>query len=559
MDAPLKTHGQLWLEDDSWHLKCEPHVAMWAKRIFRRIPTGSQGVYQLSHVPSVCRDLEWFSQRFPLQIDNLEELRAASQEHREHIATLDQIIDSNYEPRSYQLALPPRDYQCRASEMYLAQRSLLLADEVGLGKTVSSLCSLTDERTTPTIVVCMPHLQKQWQNEIKTFLPNVNTHIIKTKKVYELPKIEGRGPDVVILSYHKLNDWAEVLAEYGRSIIFDEVQELRRQGTQKYSGALHVAHQDHMFRIGLSATPIYNFGGEIFSVMEILFPGVLGTEDEFIREWCSYGYDKARLRDPAAFGTWLRENHYMLRRTRKDVNRELEPLMRITQPIDCDTAPLEDIKDAAGELARIILSQEKQVDGNKMRAAEEFNVMLRQATGIAKAPHVAAFVNMLLENGEKVVLYGWHRAVYKIWQSKLKDHNPQLYTGSESVTQKQKSAEAFINGESNLLIISLRSGAGLDGLQHVCRTVVFGELDWSPGVHEQDIGRVLRDGQTDPVTAYFLLSEGGVDPLMAETLGLKREQIDGVRGESGEIVQRANSGEGLKELARKYLGSAKSM
>lgn len=555
MQKALKTHGRLWLENDKWHLECAPHVAMWAKRIFQRIPTDAYGVYQLSHVPSVCRDLEWFSQRFPLQIDNVKELRSAAKAHRDHIARLDQIIDANYEPKSYQLAIPPRDYQRRAADLYLSQRSLLLADEVGLGKTVSSLCSLTDDQTVPAIVVCMPHLQKQWLNEIKSFLPDVQAHIIKTKKIYELPKVDGRGPDVVIISYHKLNDWAEVLSEYGRSIIFDEIQELRRQGTLKYSGAKQIAHQDHMHRIGLSATPIYNYGGEIFSVMEILFPGVLGTEDEFIREWCSYGYDKARLINPASFGTWLRENHYMLRRTRKDVNRELEPLMRITQPIDCDTAPLEDIKDAAGELARIILSQEKQIAGNKMHATEEFNVILRQATGIAKAPHVASFVNMLLENGEKVVLYGWHRAVYNIWLSKLKDHNPQLYTGSESVTQKQKSAEAFINGESDLLIISLRSGAGLDGLQKVCRTVVFGELDWSPGVHEQDVGRVLRDGQSDPVTAYFLLSEGGVDPLMAETLGLKREQIDGVRGESGGIVQRASSGEGLKDLARKYLGT----
>lgn len=557
MHKPLKTHGRLWLDNGQWHLECEPHVAMWAKRIFRRIPTGTHGVYQLSHVPSICRDLEWFSQRFPLQIENLDELTSSAQEHRDHIATLDQIIDAEYQPQEYQLALPPRDYQRRAAELYTAQRSLLLADEVGLGKTVSSLCSLTDKRTVPAIVVCMPNLQKQWQREIETFLPDVTTHIIKKMKIYELPKMFGRGPDVVIISYRKLDSWAKVLAEYGRSVIFDEVQELRRQGTNKYCGASHIAHQDHMFRIGLSATPIYNFGGEIFNVMEILFPGVLGTEDEFYNEWC-WGYSgKERLRDPTAFGTWLRENHYMLRRTRKEVGRELEPLTRITQPIDCDTAPLDDIKDAAGELARIILSQEKQVDGNKMRAAEEFNVLLRQATGIAKAPHVAAFVNMLLENGEKVVLFGWHRAVYKIWMSKLKDHNPQLYTGSESVSQKQKSFEAFVNGESDLLIISLRSGAGLDGLQKFCRTVVFGELDWSPGVHEQDIGRVFRDGQPDPVTAYFLLSEGGVDPLMAETLGLKREQVEGIRGESAGMAQRVNSTNGLKELASKYLKSSK--
>lgn len=70
-------------------------------------------------------------------------------------------------------------------------------------------------------------------------------------------------------------------------------------------------------------------------------------------------------------------------------------------------------------------------------------------------------------------------------------------------------------------------GNGIDGLQHACRTVVFGELEWPPGVIDQNIGRVQRDGQTDPVTAYILVSESGSDPVMTEVLGVKREQLEG--------------------------------
>src|SRR5690606_41175610 len=67
---------------------------------------------------------------------------------------------------------------------------------------------------------------------------------------------------VIISNYHKLAGWADVLAGKVRSVVFDEVQELRIPGTGKYYAARHIAGQAD-FRLGLSATPIYNYGGEI--------------------------------------------------------------------------------------------------------------------------------------------------------------------------------------------------------------------------------------------------------------------------------------------------------
>jgi len=149
---------------------------------------------------------------------------------------------------------------------------------------------------------------------------------------------------------------------------------------------------------------------------------------------------------------------------------------------------------------------------------------------------------------------GWHRNVYDIWLKELYEFNPVLYTGSENARQKDAAKEAFLEGRSNLLIMSLRSGVGLDGLQTVCKTVVFGELDWSPQVHEQVIGRLRRDGQEDRVTAIFLVSDGGSDPLMVDLLGLKAEQataiIDPLRSGVAEAVSDESR---IKEMARRFL------
>ncbi len=75
-------------------------------------------------------------------------------------------------------------------------------------------------------------------------------------------------------------------------------------------------------------------------------------------------------------------------------------------------------------------------------------------------------------------------------------------------------------------MMSLRSGAGVDGLQEVCRVGVFGELDWSPMTHKQCLGRLFRDGQTQEVIGYFLHCEDGSDPTVMEVLGIKRGQAD---------------------------------
>lgn len=548
----MRTYGELWLSRGVWHLQCEPHVAVMAKRVFAKMPKDATQVLTLAHSPENCRQLQWFETMYPLHVLDRHLLDRAATDHVQTIARLREMDSPTYVPRQFSLAVPPRHYQQLAAELYLTVGGLLLADDVGLGKTCSAICSLTDARTLPALIVCPAHLQRQWEREVRRFIPSLQTHIVGASSPYPLPEANGRLPDVRITSYHKLNGWASTHAASVQSVIFDEVQELRKTASLKYTAARLIARAIP-FRVGLSATPIYNYGGEIFNIVDLLRPDALGTWEEFSREWCHGGdRDKASLKHPAAFGSWLREQSIMLRRTRQDVGRELPPLMRQTVPIDADASALDQIEDAAHELAKIILADQGR-GLSKMQAAAELDVMIRQATGIAKAPHVAAFVEMLIENGEPVVLFGWHRAVYDLWASRLAKHSPAFYTGEESASKKQAEVDRFVKGETPLLIVSLRSGAGLDGLQGVCRTAVFGELDWSPSVHEQCIGRVYRDGQAERVSAFFLLADAGSDPLIAEILGLKREQSDGLRGVSpGGPLQQVAPADGIRQLAERY-------
>jgi hypothetical protein len=97
--------------------------------------------------------------------------------------------------------------------------------------------------------------------------------------------------------------------------------------------------------------------------------------------------------------------------------------------------------------------------------------------------------------------------------------------------------------------MSLRAGAGLHGLQDVCKVGVFGELDWSPGIHEQALGRLHRPGQVDPVVGYFLFSNGGTDPLMGEVLDTKRMQSEPMRDPIARSSRRVVPEDRVRQLA----------
>jgi SNF2 family DNA or RNA helicase len=565
----VKNYGTIELTKDGkgWVLECEPHVS-------------KQTRLRVTNNRETCRDLSWVLSRWPLEFKrdaDRELLLRVAAEHAQEVDLLQALMDGVREPRKFDLAVPARDYQRVAADAWLTVRGLLLADELGVGKTCSAIAALTDPRTRPALVVTQAHLTRQWQEELRKFSPGLTTHIIKKGTPYDIGKSMQKGrhgsdsqellpgvgttPDVLITNYHKLAGWEDTLAGLVKSVVFDEGQELRggpkgSSGPIKKNVAAAAIAEAADFRLATTATPIYNYGGEFYNLLSVLRPHELGTRAEFAEQWCDGRTDaKAKIKDPSAFGTYLREQGFMIRRTREDVGRELPELVKVPHHISADREPLNDVESSAAELARIILEKGNKAKGAVMQASEELSNLVRQATGIAKAPHVADFVRMLVEQGEPVVLYGWHRSVYDIWLERLKDLRPAMYTGSESATQKAKARDAFINGDTDILIMSLRSGSGLDGLQQRGSTVVFGELDWSFAVHHQASGRIHRDGQERPVVAYYLISDTGSDPIVADVLGVKRAQLEGVIEPNGALIETLETGDDrIKKLAEHYLG-----
>lgn len=548
-----RTYGTIELRDNRWVLsQVEPHVAIKLKNLFPKIPKTSVGPYRFSNSAEMCADLDWFLSRYPLHISetDLQELRRQKTLFLDNQAEMERILCPEFIPGIYATkdGQEVRWYQAQAVEVFWRSRALLVGDVVGLGKTYLAIAACLRPQQLPALVVVQTHMANQWKEKIEQF-SNLQVHIIKGTRPYNLPPA-----DIYIMRYSCLAGWVNIFAQgFFKTVVFDEIQELRT-GTSSGKGAAARVLCDHTeWRLGMSATPIYNYADEIHNILDLLKKGCLGTREEFIREWADGSSGKKIvIKDTKALGTYLREQYLFIRRTKADVGQCLPPVSRIVEVVGYDEHQVKSAEELAMKLA-VRASQGSFVE--RGQAARELDIMVRQYTGISKAKFVAEYVRILLENGEPVLLAGWHREVYSIWLNALAEFKPVMYTGSETPAQKERAKQAFISGETNLMIISLRSGVGLDGLQHRCSTVVIGELDWSQQVHDQIIGRVDREGQENPVMAIFLVSDSGSDPLIIDLLGLKASQAQGIVDPHLGVQQVCNDQTRIQMLIQKYLKS----
>lgn len=512
-----------------WTIKGEPCVTELAKRLFPGCDGRGRGVARFTAHRRIIGDLNWLMLRYPLEIRESDRKRweESLDEAREYAFRREQALSAP------ETAQPPEGsfsgtllpFQQEGLGFMLASRRCLLADEMGLGKTVQALSFLATTAAYPAILVVPPHLIRNWQREIERFLNpdgRLRVHVIKGLTSQPLPEA-----DIFLIHYLLLRGWKDVLPEAGfKTAIFDEIQELRRNGTGKYSAASLLSESCENV-IGLSGTPIYNQGGEIWNVVNILDFHFLGDWESFSREWC-YGYNRAMVAKPELLGEHLRREGLMLRRLKSDVLGELAPKRRLVQEIDWDDQVYRELMKPVADQLKIL----RATDDPSKRAIIEDAIcqQQRQATGVAKAPFVAAFVRALLDGGEKVLLMAHHHAVMDIFRKELKTYHPGFITGRETDAQKDAASAAFMSGKTDLLCISLRSASGLNLQRATC--VVFGELDWSPAVHSQAEDRAHRIGQKDSLLCYYLVSPRGSDRDMQDALGLKVSQFVSLMGDA---------------------------
>jgi SNF2 family DNA or RNA helicase len=418
----------------------------------------------------------------------------------------------------------------------------LLADEMGLGKTVQTLSYVsTEKQTFPVLIVAPLVTLNNWEREIQKFLKKKSRNgrilesespsvtLIRTGKSKELPK-----SDIYVINYELLLKRSDDLEQVGiRTIVCDEVHNLRSKTTQKYKAVKKLAALPSVhYRIGLSGTPIYNRGSEIWPIIDILKPGLLGSFKEFCEYFC-YVNEKGKaivLENKRASLRNELQKHVMLRRKKADVLKELKDKVRYKQVIASDTDYyLEELD----KIWKKLESEQKEAQTEFSKSASYHRAIQseRQIAGVAKLPHVINFVKDIMEIEESVVVFCHHKVIHKLLHESLQDFFPVSIIGGQSDSLRQDQIDKFQKGESKLMIAGIRAGnVGINLTK--AKYVIFAELDWSPAIHRQAEDRLHRIGQKNTVFAYYLIGNGTLDDHVASILVDKSYEIDAIMDET---------------------------
>ncbi len=444
-------------------------------------------------------------------------------------------------------------FQGHVYDLSVPETHNYIANGIITHNTVQTLAYMaTEKQTFPVLIVAPLVTLNNWQRETQKFLKKRSRNgkiseneypssvLIRTGKAQEIGKY-----DVYIINYDLLHKRIDDLSKLNiKTIVCDEVQHLRSKTTKKYTAVKKLAALDSVkYRVGLSGTPIYNRGSEIWPIVDILRPGLLGTFDEFCEYFC-YVNEKGKAivleNKRASLGEELRK-HVMLRRKKSDVLKELKDKVRYKELIDSD------INYYQAELGKIwerLESEQKNATSafDKFSSYKRAIQSERQAAGVAKVPHVIEFVKNIMEIEESVVVFCHHKAIHELLHRSLSEYTPASIIGGQSDKERQDGIDRFQNGETKLIIAGLRAGNVGINLSRA-RYVIFAELDWSPAIHRQAEDRLHRIGQKNTVFAYYLMGNGTLDDHVANVLVDKSYEIDAIMDEKAETFENKEKAE----------------
>ncbi len=287
------------------------------------------------------QQIKWILDRYPLEVLSKSIWNRKLSKHR---------APKKIEPKFEKLSKAKPGSQFRGKLLDFQKEGLdfllkstgnaLLADEMGLGKTVQTLAYLASEQQSfPALIVAPLVTLNNWQREIEKFMKRKsrNGRLVDNETPTSTIIRKGKRSnldsfDFYIINYELLDKRLPDLSKLNlRTIVCDEVQNLRSKTTKKYSAVKKLAALSSVnYRIGLSGTPIYNRGSEIWPIVDILKPGLLGTFKEFCGYFC-YVNEKGKAIVLENKRESLRkelQKHVMLRRKKSDVLKELKDKVR---------------------------------------------------------------------------------------------------------------------------------------------------------------------------------------------------------------------------------------
>ena len=441
-------------------------------------------------------------------------------------------------PADFKAALRP--YQQQGLDWLQALHAAgfggVLADDMGLGKTVQALAHITTLKVAgkldaPVLIVCPTSVLPNWQAEITRFVPELAVHLWHGTDRQERQHNLSQA-DVILTSYPVLLRDHALLGQLNLALIlFDEAHVLKNPKTAGFRAAKSLAASQI---IALSGTPVENQLTDIWSLMELVTPNLLGSLDQFKRT-----IDKPIVRndDPAAKALLQRRlRPFLLRRTKDEVARDLPEKTEIPEWIELEKAQLANYeslrllmqKRVRDEIARVGLLRSQIVFLDALLKLRQVCCDPRlvpqlegKSSGSAKLARLLEMLPELLREGRRIILFSQFTSMLDLIKPEL-DALSVAYVEIRGDTKDRATpVRQFQADEVPLILVSLKAGG--TGLNLTAAdTVILYDPWWNPAVEAQAIDRAHRIGQSKPVFVHRLIAQGTIEEKILTLQDKKR-------------------------------------
>lgn len=471
-----------------------------------------------------------------------------------------------------------RNYQAQAIIHLVAMTRFVLADDTGLGKSLTSLvslCHLADrDPNLKVIIVATKSLTSQWVEEIARFC-EANAFTVFLAK--QAPKSrretyrawnDHQGRAVLVTRYGSVrNDIDTLQAFSGYTMITDEAAEYNNPDT-RINQVMRLLSPKAKRWWALTATPIQNNLIEGYGIFSVVVPGLFpATKAQFIQQYCVtrlqtigsvsgrkipviVGYKAGMVQH---FRTLI--DPFFLARSKSQVAKELPPVLIIKISTAMSSAQeelyLETLMKAENSqvsvesienLSELYESSDKEPDKPVSKLAiltacqqiADHPGLLKEEGSSAKMAKLFEILEEGELKGEKVVVFSRFRTMIDLLEKESNNRGIKSVriTGAEtSSTVRDDARKALMDPNSGVRICYLTKAGGVGLNLQAAKAIIFYDTPWSAGIYEQLVGRINRIGSTHNRTfAIHLVCQNTIDETVLTTLAKKLRLVDMIVG-----------------------------
>ena len=402
----------------------------------------------------------------------------------------------------------------------------ILADDMGLGKTLQTIAFLTSQVTEESrvLILAPSGLIYNWADEFRKFAPQLDLAVVHGLKANR-EAILSENHQIYVTSYATFRQDSELYQEMAFDFLFLDEAQVMKNAQTKIAQSLRQFVVPAVF--ALSGTPIENHLGELWSIFQIVLPGLLPNKKEFMK----LPADRvAQFIKP-----------FVMRRKKEEVLTELPDLIEVVYKNELEDqqkaiylAQLQQMRDRLAQVTDQELQRSRvEILSGLMRLRQIcdtpalFMDDYQGASG--KLDSLRDLLLQVADGGHRVLIFSQFKGMLEKIEQELPDLGLTSFkiTGSTPAHDRQEMTKAFNQGERDAFLISLKAGGvglNLTGAD----TVILVDLWWNPAVEAQAIGRAHRMGQEQMVEVYRLITKGTIEEKIQELQEQKKHLVSQV-------------------------------